>query len=188
MVLEYAEFGSVMKGEMELDSLPEHKCRKYFRDAVMGLEYLHSCRVIHRDIKPENLLLFSDDVVKISDFGVSIRLDTEVDQKSLKKTVGSPIFLPPELCASETPKISGPAVDIWALGVTLYFFVFGKFPFLGDTEMQMYDNIRSQKLQFPNKVDKDLQDLLQKLLKKNPDRRISIKDIKKHPWFAKIDK
>jgi len=108
--------------------------------------------------------------------------------------------LPPELCASElkSSKIIGTAIDIWSLGITLYFFVFGKPPFLADTEMQLYENIRTKKLDFnqngispsssPNStrtqlpVNPLLQDLLRKLLHKDPKHRITIDEIKKHPW------
>ena len=51
LVVEYAEGGPVMKGEMETEALPESKSRKYFVDVVCGLEYLHEHKIIHRDIK-----------------------------------------------------------------------------------------------------------------------------------------
>jgi len=199
MIIEYAEGGPSMKGEMEMDPLDEMQARKYFHDVVCGLEYLHSLKIIHRDIKPENILVMADGTAKISDFGVSICLETKEDQKALKKTVGSPIFLPPELCATElkSSKIIGTAIDIWCLGITLYFFISGKPPFVADTEMQLYENIRTKKLDFnsgppspsssPNSlrslpVNPQLQDLLRKLLHKDPKHRITIEEIKRHPW------
>lgn len=182
LIEEYAEGGATMKGEMETIPISEEKARKYFHDTVCGLEYLHSQKVVHRDIKPENLLVNAAGTVKISDFGVSISLDTPDADIQLKKTVGSPVFLPPELCAAETKRINGTAVDIWCLGVTLYFWIFGKPPFIGETEMQMYENIRTKKLVFPHKIDKDLADILKRLLAKEPQNRISIREIKKHPW------
>jgi len=182
LIEEYAEGGSTMKGEMEVQPLSEEKARKYFHDIVCGLDYLHSMKIIHRDIKPENLLVTAAGNVKISDFGVSVWLDHPDAEIQLKKTVGSPVFLPPELCAAETPRIIGAAVDIWCLGVSLYFFIFGKCPFVGETEIQLYENIRTKKLTFPHKIDKDLKDLFKKLLVKYPENRIAIKDIKKHPW------
>jgi len=146
---------------------------------------LHSRKIIHRDIKPENLLVSADDTVKIADFSVSICLEDERDDSQLKRTVGSPVFLAPELCASETPRIIGPAIDIWAAGVTLYFFVFGRPPFQGETEGQMYDNIKNNPVRFPKKIDSDLKDLIEKLLQKDPKKRITIEQIKKHAWIKK---
>lgn len=138
--------------------IPEHfqyvpvmtidKARDAFRDTVLGLEYLHYQNVIHRDIKPANLLMTSNSRVKISDFGVSY-LGTRPRQEStgnqsesdvaeddeaieLAKTVGTPAFYAPELCQTdldiETKKIDK-AIDIWALGVTLFCLVYGRVPF-----------------------------------------------------------
>lgn len=193
MILEYAEGGPTMKSEMELDPLPEDKARLFFHDIVCAIDYIHSMKIIHRDIKPENLLVTSDGRVKISDFSVSINLDSKEDQKLLKKTAGSPIFIPPELCGPDNCRIIGTALDVWSLGITLHFFLFGRPPFQGDTEMQLYDNIRNQRLTFENltvlapdgihlPVSKELQDLLRRILHKDPKHRITIKEIKKHPW------
>lgn len=71
LVMEYMENGAVQKDSRNLESLPEAIVRKYLRDVLAGLEYLHTQRVIHRDLKPENLLVAQDGTVKISDFGVS---------------------------------------------------------------------------------------------------------------------
>jgi len=184
MVIEYLEGGTVMSGELESEPLPEMKAQKYFRDVVTGLEYVHSQKVIHRDIKPENLLVAADGTVKISDFGVSYVMETDEDE-ALRKTVGTPAFLAPELCAAETTKICGTSIDIWALGVTLFFFIFGKCPFMAETEVLMYEKIRSQELELPSKVSSDLEDLLRKLLNKDPLKRITIPEIKKQAWFRK---
>jgi len=135
-------------------------------------------------LKPGNLLLATGDVLKISDFGVSVNVE-QLDDSMLKRTIGSPAFLAPELCASETQRIFGPAIDIWSLGVTLYFFIFGRCPFSGQNELQMYENIRSQELTLAHSVNKDLEDLLKKLLEKDPEKRISIKCIYQHPWITK---
>jgi len=187
LFMDYAEGGSVMAGEMETTPIPEDKARSYFRDVVNGLEYIHKQSIIHRDIKPENLLVTKLGIIKISDFGVAIHLtsDNDANQHLLKRTVGSPAFLPPELCASENSKLSGPAMDIWSLGVTLYFFIFGRCPFLGDNEMQMYENIRTKDLEFPREIDSELKDLLLAMMRKDAERRVTIEEIQNHPWIKK---
>lgn len=79
--------------------------RKILRDVVLGLEYLHLQGIVHRDIKPANLLVSSDNVVKISDFGVSFASSLKandgeslIDELQLAKTAGTPAFFAPELC------------------------------------------------------------------------------------------
>lgn len=183
LIMDFAEGGPTMKSEMECDPIPEPLARRYLHDIICGLEYLHSLKIIHRDIKPENLLVTLDGTVKIADFSVSLLIDSKADHLLLKKTAGSPIFIAPELC-SENSRIIPTAIDIWCLGVSLFFFVFGKPPFSADTEMQLYENIRTKKLTFPSSPDIDplLKDLLKRLLHKDPKHRITIKDMKKHPW------
>lgn len=100
LIVEYMERGALMSGELDkLRALPLDDCWRYFRDTVMGLEYLHFNHILHRDLKPENLLLGKNDRVKITDFGVSMLFEGDNDRILQNgTTVGSAAFLPPELC------------------------------------------------------------------------------------------
>ncbi|CAG8653468.1 6594_t:CDS:10 [Funneliformis mosseae] len=239
MVIEYMEGGEIQwKDEYDRPIMSVERARQIFRDVVLGLEYLHHQGIIHRDIKPANLLLTGDNVVKISDFGVSHfsqkkstltlrgKHQTKTSEDSdLAKTAGSPAFFAPELCfpgdltqdmssasiisdnasyssdhSSESNSQSNnainmrtqrppktKAIDIWALGVTLYCFIFGRCPFIADTEFELFFNvIPKQPLGFPEgiPVSDDLRDLLMKLLEKNPKNRITLEEVKKHPWVV----
>ncbi|KAI9734969.1 MAG: hypothetical protein M1834_002051 [Cirrosporium novae-zelandiae] len=214
-----------------------------FRDTVLGLEYLHYQGIIHRDIKPANLLWTADHHVKISDFGVSylgkpIREEEEEqvkeneameldDARELSKTVGTPAFYAPELCFTDPPpldrdtKITG-AIDIWALGVTLYGMIFGRLPFVAEDEYSIYQKISNDEVFISRKrlravedrptsrpdsqprvplsinsnkrldtellydvVEDDLYDLLKRLLEKDPKKRITLKEVKYHPWVLR---
>ncbi|PKC61449.1 kinase-like protein [Rhizophagus irregularis] len=196
MVIEYMEGGEIQwKNENDQPVMSIDKARRIFRDVVVGLEYLHHQGIIHRDIKPANLLLTGDQVVKISDFGVSHfsqrtlssqgKNQINTDDTDLTKTAGSPAFFAPELCfPAQRPPITK-AIDIWALGVTLYCFVFGQCPFIADTEFELFFNvIPKQPLEFPNDIPitDDLRDLFTKLLEKDPNKRITLEEVKKHPW------
>jgi calcium/calmodulin-dependent protein kinase kinase 2 len=103
---------------------------------------VHSQGIIHRDIKPDNLLLSADDVLKIVDFGVSEMFDKKSPMMT-SKSAGSPAFLPPELCYAGHGNISGTAVDIWSMGVTLYCLLFGRLPFDHAGVIQLYEAIKN---------------------------------------------
>ncbi|KAI9262016.1 kinase-like domain-containing protein [Sporodiniella umbellata] len=203
MALEYSERGEIeWRDELEQPVMDLEEARSIFRDVVNGLDYLHYGGIIHRDIKPANILLSQDHVAKISDFGVSYYNDMLAHQvepteerihkmeKELAETAGTPAFFAPELCYAgdingKRPLISK-AIDVWALGVTLYCFVFGQCPFTASTEFELFDIIPSQALAFPTpdqvgfQIDDQLKDLLIRLLEKNPEKRITLE--KTHPW------
>ena len=141
---------------------------------------MHHQKVIHRDIKPDNILLTSDDTVQLADFGVSHLFDGTEDW--LRSSSGSPAFYAPEVCSSATSRFHGKAVDIWAVGVTLYCFIFGRCPWESPNVLLLYRQIIHDPLELPETLNPDLADLLQRLLQKEPDRRIGIPEIREHPW------
>lgn len=205
LVLEYMWGGEVIwRNDEDEPVLKLHQARSTFRDTVLGLEFraspssvsyvkltlVHHQGIIHRDIKPANLLWTKNHSVKISDFGVS-HISSAVDQSSsaleLAKTAGTPAFFAPELCwtgSGERPPITK-AIDIWALGVTLYCLLCGKVPFEAQNEFELFERIVSDEIKIPDEVDHDAKDLLSKMLVKDPSKRITIPDIKRHPFVLK---
>uniref|UniRef100_A0A3Q3JUM4 calcium/calmodulin-dependent protein kinase n=1 Tax=Monopterus albus TaxID=43700 RepID=A0A3Q3JUM4_MONAL len=158
----------------------EEQARFYFRDVVLGIEYLHYHKIIHRDIKPSNLLLGDDGHVKIADFGVS--KEFEGMDAVLSSTVGTPAFMAPETMTEHKQSFSGKALDVWAMGVTLYCFVFGKCPFYDEYIVSLHNKIRNKPVEFPEI--NELKDLTEQMLDKNPETRITIPEIKLHPWVT----
>lgn len=160
------------------------EARSAIRDTLLGLEFLHFQGIIHRDIKPANLLVSSDGHVKISDFGVSYLgkplRDDESDNLSdklseneakemddprlLARTVGTPAFYAPELIYWDTdifeggnaPTVTG-AIDLWALGVTLYCMMYGRLAFLGDGEYGLFQKIMYDEVFLPKQRLKPVQ-------------------------------
>ncbi|XP_051017484.1 calcium/calmodulin-dependent protein kinase kinase 2 isoform X1 [Acomys russatus] len=184
MVFELVNQGPVMEVPT-LKPLSEDQARFYFQDLIKGIEYLHYQKIIHRDIKPSNLLVGEDGHIKIADFGVSNEF--KGSDALLSNTVGTPAFMAPE-SLSETRKIfSGKALDVWAMGVTLYCFVFGQCPFMDERIMYLHSKIKSQALEFPDQPDiaEDLKDLITRMLDKNPESRIVVPEIKLHPWVTR---
>jgi SNF1-activating kinase 1 len=171
----------------EMSRIPEHfryvpvmtlsEARNAIRDTVLGLEYLHYQGVIHRDIKPANLLETKNHRIKISDFGVSYLGkavkdqagdDSESDAQDydeaieLAKTVGTPAFYAPELCRTDCDEDNPPPVthqiDVWALGVTLYCFVYGRVPFHDQNPFVLMKNIAEQEAYIPRRRLKAVQE------------------------------
>ncbi|KAM0559609.1 hypothetical protein ACHAPJ_004133 [Fusarium lateritium] len=185
MVLEMCRKGVVMKVGLDEQAEPysEENCRYWFRDLILAIEYLHAQGVIHRDIKPDNLLLSDDDVLKVVDFGVSEMFEKR-DNMRTAKSAGSPAFLPPELCGKHGV-VSGTAADIWSMGVSLYCLKYGRIPFNRDGVLDMYDAIRSDEPQIPQDEIPDFVDLMQKVLNKDPEQRITMDKLREHPWVTK---
>ncbi|KAJ5500464.1 Calcium/calmodulin-dependent/calcium-dependent protein kinase [Penicillium expansum] len=180
--------------------------RSAFRDSVLGLEYLHYQGIIHRDIKPANLLVTSTHRVKISDFGVSYlgRPMRDEEEEQVGETDATELD-----DARELSKTITGAVDVWSLGVTLYGMIFGRLPFVSDDGYSMFQTIVKKEVFIPRKrlvpvmdeasdsnqwnlrnddelvyedIDDELYDLLRRLLTKDPIKRITLKEIKHHPW------
>ncbi|XP_075034402.1 calcium/calmodulin-dependent protein kinase kinase 2 isoform X2 [Mixophyes fleayi] len=184
MVFELVKRGAVMDIPTT-KPLTEDQARFHFQDLIKGIEYLHYQRIIHRDIKPSNLLVGEDGHIKIADFGVSNQF--EGTDAFLSNTVGTPAFMAPETLSETSRIFSGKALDVWAMGVTLYCFVFGQCPFMDERILSLHGKIKNQPLELPEQpeISEDLKDLILRMLDKNPESRISVPDIKLHPWVTK---
>ncbi|KAH6684179.1 BcCMK3, calcium/calmodulin-dependent protein kinase [Halenospora varia] len=186
MVLEMCKKGVVMKvglGE-RADPYDTESCRCWFRDLILGIEYLHAQGVVHRDIKPDNLLLTEDDVLKIVDFGVSEMFEKQSEMMTAK-SAGSPAFLPPELCVTKHGDISGKAADIWSMGVSLYCLRFGRIPFERSGVLELYEAIKNDAVEIEPENDPQFCDLMRRLLDKDPKTRIKMAELREHPWVTK---
>ncbi|XP_068021453.1 calcium/calmodulin-dependent protein kinase kinase 1 isoform X2 [Melanerpes formicivorus] len=184
MVFDLLRKGPVMEVPSE-QPFSEEQARRYFRDMVLGIEYLHYQKIIHRDIKPSNLLLGDDGHVKIADFGVSNQF--EGSDARLRGTAGTPAFTAPEALSPAGHSFSGKALDVWAMGITLYCFVCGKCPFIDEYILGLHNRIKTKPVEFPEEaqLSEELQDLILRMLDKNPESRITVPEIKVHPWLTR---
>ncbi|TDZ87628.1 Calcium/calmodulin-dependent protein kinase kinase cmkC [Colletotrichum sidae] len=187
MVLEMCKKGVVMKVGLGEKATPyaEDSCRYWFRDLILGIEYLHEQGVIHRDIKPDNLLLTEDDVLKIVDFGVSEMFEKPGEGMKTAKSAGSPAFLAPELCVVRHGDVDGKPTDIWSMGVSLYCLRYGKIPFEHDGVLEIYEAIKTETPSLPEDENPDFVDLMNKILEKDPKNRIKMEELREHPWVTK---
>ncbi|MBW0517158.1 hypothetical protein O181_056873 [Austropuccinia psidii MF-1] len=190
-VLELCKYGPVMeiRPGITVKPLSEAKARNVFQQVMLGIEYLHFNQIIHHDIKPDNILYFEDPNLvhdpccKIVDFGVS-EVFSKPGDDTMHKTSGSPAFLSPELCSKTEGAIHGKTVDIWALGVTLYAMVCGRVPFEDLNPIALCEKIINDPIVLPPNFSSPLIDVLGKLLEKSPQSRISMDDLRLHPWLT----
>jgi len=119
----------------------------------------------------------SQDVLKIVDFGVS-EMFSKDSEMTTTKSAGSPAFMPPELCIAKHGEISGRAADIWSMGVTLYCLAFGRIPFEKASVLDLYEAIKSDVVEYPDDCDPGLRNLLERMLKKDPAKRIDMDSIR----------
>ena len=179
MVMEMCKKGVSMKVGLDerADPYPDEQCRCWFRDLILGIEYLHAQGIVHRDIKPDNCLVTQDDVLKVVDFGVSEMFEKGADMMTAK-SAGSPAFLPPELCVVKHGDISGKAADIWSMGVTLYCLKYGRIPFEKSGIFDLYEAIKSEDPSLSGETDKIFQDLMSRLLEKDAKTRIEMHELR----------
>jgi serine/threonine protein kinase len=184
IVMEYCKNGELFEYISKKERLDEDEASSFFYQIINGVEYIHSKGIAHRDLKLENLLLTEDNIIKIIDFGLS----HEFNGKDLLKTkCGSPSYASPELIAQ--PFYDGFKSDIWCCGIILYAMLCGYLPFDGDEDKDgkdvLFKNIIEGNLEFPKFISDLAKDLIIRLLNVDAKERISIPEIKKHPFYLK---
>ncbi len=137
--------------------------------------------VVHRDLKAENLLLDGDSNIKLADFGFS---NYYTDTCLLSTWCGSPPYAAPELF--EGKRYVGPKADIWSLGVVLYVLVSGTLPFDGPTLMELRERVVKCQYRVPFFLSQECEALLRGLLVVEPEKRLGLDSIARHPWTLKM--
>ena len=178
-VMEYCEGGELFNYIVKKRRLSEEESAFFYYQLINGLEYIHSLNMVHRDLKPENLLLTKEHILKIIDFGLSNYYKDK--NKLLSTPCGSPCYASPEMIAGKN--YDGFKIDIWSTGIILYAMLCGFLPFEDNDNDQLFKKILECKLEFPKYVKGNSKDLIQKILVTNPKERITIKDIKQHPFY-----
>lgn len=181
-IMEYCDGGELFNYIVINKYLSEDKSSFFFYQLINGLEYIHSLGIVHRDLKPENLLLTHDHILKIIDFGLSNYF--KKDQIELLETpCGSPCYASPEMLSGQN--YDGFKIDIWASGIILFAMLCGFLPFDHKDNDKLFLKILECKIQYPKNLSKMAKDLLKKILVPDPRKRITIPEIKKHPFYLK---
>ena len=184
IIMEYMSAGSVLN---ILELMDENKIRQYTRDLICAVEHCHEiANVIHKDINVNNILINQDGVAKLCDFGISEPFEEGND---LLLSKGPSTYTPPEKKFNE--KYRGKPADIYLIGLTLYHMVFKKplFTDFGNLTKIDYLNIEIPKKDNKNReINKNLYNLIESLLKFNPEERPTMNKLKKNLWLTDNNK
>ncbi|XP_047197265.1 serine/threonine-protein kinase N2 isoform X2 [Hippoglossus stenolepis] len=185
-VMEYLPGGDLMI-HIHNNVFTEAQTRFYSACVLLGLEFLHLNKIIYRDLKLDNLLMDADGFVKITDFGLCKEGMGHGDRTST--FCGTPEFLAPEVLTDDNYTR---AVDWWGMGVLIYEMLVGESPFPGEDEEEVFDSIVNDDVQYPSSLPPDAVSIIQKLLKRNPLKRLGAgerdaNELKGEKFFETID-
>ncbi|EXJ88874.1 AUR protein kinase [Capronia epimyces CBS 606.96] len=181
LILEFAGKGELYKHLRKENRFPEWKAAQYIAQMAAALKYLHKKHVMHRDIKPENILLGIHGEIKVSDFGWSVHAPNNRRQTMC----GTLDYLPPEMLKpGSSDNFYTEKVDLWSLGVLTYEFLVGEAPF-EDTPIMTQRRIARGDMTVPSFVSTEAKDLIHRLLVLDPEKRIPLDDVLRHPWIVK---
>ncbi|CAN1342694.1 Serine/threonine-protein kinase SAPK7 [Linum perenne] len=188
IVMEYAAGGELFERICNAGRFSEDEARYFFQQLISGVDFCHFMQICHRDLKLENTLLDGSPAprLKICDFGYS---KSSLLHSRPKSTVGTPAYIAPEVLSRR--EYDGKLADVWSCGVTLYVMLVGAYPFEDQNDPKNFrktiQKIMAVQYKIPDYVhiSQECRHLLSRLFVANPLKRISIKEIKNHPWFLK---
>ena len=186
LVTEYFIENNLLDEIAELTTYTESDICYYIKQILKGLLYFREKRIIHRNIKIENIFLqrsSSDEIVKIADFGLAVRLKKGQKNASVE-ACGSPLFLAPEIILEKPISY---AVDLWSVGVILYIMLIGSPPFWNEFPERLYFDIITKEinslLPIWENVSQNAKEFLKGALDKNSRKRTNVKHALNHTWF-----
>jgi len=185
MVMEYAGGGELLDYITRRTRLSEIEARKFFTQLLDGIGYAHSKRIIHRDIKAENVFLDQKlEMIKIGDWGFAGLYKSD-QVSSSDYQCGTLNYAAPEILSQRSTV--GPEVDVWALGVLLYFMVCGWLPFRGTTDFEVFSKIKKGDYKIlPRHISEDLKDLIEQIFNVDRLTRPTIDVLQRHPWCLQV--
>nr|QSH71607.1 serine/threonine-protein kinase SAPK7-like [Hedychium coronarium] len=188
IAMEYAAGGELFERICSAGRFSEDEARYFFQQLICGVSYCHFLQICHRDLKLENTLLDGSPAprLKICDFGYS---KSSLLHSRPKSTVGTPAYIAPEVLSRR--EYDGKMADVWSCGVTLYVMLVGAYPFEDPNDQKNFrktiGRIVAVQYKIPEHVhiSQDCRQLLSRIFVANPTRRITIREIRNHPWFLK---
>ncbi|CAF2600447.1 unnamed protein product [Rotaria sp. Silwood2] len=179
IVTEYAPGGDLYTRISTGGKIPEDDAKHIFAQITAAVDHMHSKCIVHRDIKSENVFFAKERLIKLGDFGFSTYSEKN---QALTTFCGSPPYAAPELYRDEN--YIGIYVDIWAMGITLFFMVTALMPFRAENVGKLKKSIIDGHYSIPGHVSNECQELINGLLNHEINERWSIKEIRSCSWLA----
>ena len=183
-IMEYIPGGNVynLVPKNGFRTVPIQTIASIMKDVISAVYFLHhmSPPIIHRDIKPENVVLDQNMKAKLTDFGWSNYMQGDIKRTTV---CGTPVYLAPEIINNRG---HDEKVDIWCIGVLLFELLTGISPFQGFDVQSIKYNINRLNIAWQKNMDRDAVDLIKRILKYNPEERISLENMLLHPFMTKF--
>ncbi|KAL5557807.1 hypothetical protein UlMin_034018 [Ulmus minor] len=187
LVMELCSGGELFDRIIAKGSYSERQAAKISRQIVNVVHVCHFMGVMHRDLKPENFLLVSkaeDSPLKATGFGLSVFIE---EGKVYRDIVGSAYYVAPEVLRRNY----GKEIDVWSAGIILYILLCGVPPFWAETEKGIFEAILDGKLDLQSapwpSISAGAKDLISKMLRMDPRKRITAAEALEHPWLKEDD-
>lgn len=177
LVFEYVKGMQLYDKVLKETYIKEDAARRYFRQIVSAIDYMHRNCICHRDLKIENIMIDQNDNIKIIDFGLANFYDNKI---LLSTFCGSLYFAAPELLLAK--HYMGPEVDVWSLGIVLYVMLCGRVPFDDESVCVLQGKIKNTKFDFCRAISSSARDLIIGMLLLS-NERLGLEEIKKSEWL-----
>eukprot|EP00818_Percolomonas_sp_WS_P010566 CAMPEP_0117452496 /NCGR_PEP_ID=MMETSP0759-20121206/9652_1 /TAXON_ID=63605 /ORGANISM="Percolomonas cosmopolitus, Strain WS" /LENGTH=1032 /DNA_ID=CAMNT_0005245327 /DNA_START=583 /DNA_END=3681 /DNA_ORIENTATION=- len=185
--LEYIPGGSLAALVKRYGRLSEEVCRKFTKQILLGLDYLHKNRIVHRDIKGANILINVEGIAKLADFGASRQIaDILTMTQDFQTLSGTPHFMAPEIIMQTG---HGRSADIWSVGCTVMEMCTGKPPFAEyrTAAAVMFHIASTNDLpKFPEFMSEDARSFLKRCFVRDRTKRATAEELLRHPWLRSV--
>ncbi|KAK3755861.1 hypothetical protein QZH41_014320 [Actinostola sp. cb2023] len=178
LVLEMCHNGELNRFIKSSGKMSESRVRHIMQQLVQGVLYLHSHGIIHRDLTLGNLLLTKNMEVKIADFGLATRLS--MPNEKHYTMCGTPNYISPEIATRDPHGLES---DVWSMGCMLYTMLVGCPPFDTNAVKTTLNKVVLADYEVPGHISPEAKDLIGRLLKKNPEHRLTLSGILDHPFM-----
>eukprot|EP01064_Diplonema_japonicum_P005289 TRINITY_DN1356_c0_g1_i1.p1 TRINITY_DN1356_c0_g1~~TRINITY_DN1356_c0_g1_i1.p1 ORF type:complete len:1082 (+),score=195.36 TRINITY_DN1356_c0_g1_i1:59-3304(+) len=186
IVMEYLSGGSLAGMVQQFNKLPLPSIRRYTRDIVCGLTFLHDNDIVHRDLKPHNVLMTNEGECKLADFGTATLLSEVTSISPTHQGItGTPLYMAPEACGGVVNKSS----DIWSLGIVVCQLFTGVVPYdlnSGEFVGQAFVyKLKTDKTLMPSipTLPEDAEAFVRSCIVRDPEERAGARMLDSHPFI-----